>query len=88
MTLVRHVAAEFRRARPNYFDDRLAYETHGAPKLDEAATAARYELHSILRIMRALGPTYFILDEIREGEAPTRTSTLRRHRGNSSIRPK
>ncbi len=34
MTLVRHVAAEFRRARPNCFDDRLAYETHGAPKLD------------------------------------------------------
>jgi hypothetical protein len=70
MTLVRHAAAEFRRARPNYFDDRLAYETHGAPKLDEAATAARYELHSILRIMRALGPTYFMLSEIREGEVP------------------
>jgi hypothetical protein len=40
MTLVRHVAAEFRRARPDYFDDRLAPRS---ARLDEAATAARYE---------------------------------------------
>ncbi len=34
MTLVRHVAAEFRRARPNYFDDRLALgSTVAAPAL-------------------------------------------------------
>jgi hypothetical protein len=63
MTLVRHVAAEFRRARPDYV---VNEDEPRAPKLDEAATAAKYELHAVRMILCALAPAEVLRKEVQE----------------------
>jgi hypothetical protein len=65
MTLVRHLAGELRRAQPELFEG----EPHGAPKLNEAATAAMSELHALRRMLRALVTTDFLERELEYPEA-------------------
>lgn len=60
MTLVRHVGGELRRAQPDLF----GREPHGAPKINEAVSAAKYELHAVRRILRALATTSFVQTDI------------------------
>jgi hypothetical protein len=64
MALVRHVAAEFRRARPDYVVVDVDDEAPRAPRLEEAATAAKYELHAVRMILCALAPADVLRREV------------------------
>lgn len=64
MTLVRYLAAEHRRAWPGVFAENTA-----APRVDEAAEAAKYELHAVRRILCALAPVDVLRREVDEIDA-------------------